>query len=292
MAIIIDKGTWRNRVNDFFADIVSIIFGRRINYTLRYYHHRKRLPSFRHPKDLSERVLSSMLKESFLNYADYADKVKVQNYVREKGLGHILLKQYAYWKQSDDIDFSILPSRFILKTNNGCGGHFVCTDKTKIEEKIVRQLMAEDMDVTKLARTEPHYAKIDPLIFAEELMGDGINLPEDYKFYCINGKVDHVMVICERKDGGRKVITLDKNWTVLNYVPKDKMPDKIPTKPSNFDVMVEYAERLSSDFEFVRVDLYDVEGRIYFGELTFSPNGGLFYSYTTEAIDIIGSHFK
>ena len=70
------------------------------------------------------------------------------------------------------------------------------------------------------------------------------------------------------------------------------MPSVIPSKPTNFQLMLEYAEILAEDFEFVRVDLYDVNDRIYFGELTFSPNGGFFYSYLTDALDEIGSHFR
>lgn len=254
MSEIIDRGNCLNKINSWLADIVTILIGRKANYTLRYMHHRRRLPDFNNPKDLSERVLSSMLKDDFQDYSIYADKVKVHEFVDMRGLGHILLKQYAFWENAEEIDFFTLPEKFILKTNNGCGGHYVCTNKALIDEPRVRRLMAKELNNTKLSRTEPQYSKIKPLIFAEELIGDGINLPEDYKFYCINGKVDHVMVICDRKDGSRKVITLDNKWNVLNYVPKERMPQRVPAMPKNFDVMVKYAERLSFGFEFVRVD--------------------------------------
>ena len=292
MAIVKDQGSIANKINGILADFIAKLLGRRINYSLRYYHHRHRWPNFKTPHDLSERILSAMLKQDFLKYGQYADKIKVREYVQSKGLGSLLLEQYAVWDTPEQIDFSQLPERFIIKTNNGCGGHYICTDKNLDNQSEVRQLMSEDLDVSLLALTEPHYATIEPKIFVEELMGDGFNLPEDYKFYCINGKVDHVMVICDRKNGERKVITMSKDWRVLDYITKYKKPDHAPEKPDNFDKMVECAEILSKDFEFVRVDLYDVDSRIIFGELTFSPNGGLFYSYTTKAIDIIGSHFN
>lgn len=291
MPIIKDSGNILNKINVCLMDVIVRVFGRKVNYQLRYFHHRHHLPDFKHPQDLSEIVLSSMLDNHFLTYSNYADKIKVRDYVKERGLQEILLKVYAVWDNVEDIDFGALPSRFVIKTNNGCGGHYICNNKKELNEEAVRQLMIKNMNVKQLARTEPHYACITPKIFAEELMGDGVSLPEDYKFYCINGVVDHVMIVCERKDGGRKVITLNKQWEVLNYVKKSIMPDNIPPKPNNFDIMVKYAEKLSSGFPFVRVDLYDVDNHIYFGELTFSPNGGLFYSYTDEALKIIGSHF-
>lgn len=292
MKEIYDKGSFANRVNTFFADLIASVFGARLNYKIRYYHQRHHFPNFKNPQDLSERILAAMLKQEFLKYADYADKIKVRDYVKSKGLENILLHQYGQWEKAEDINWDELPGRFIIKANNGCGGHLICTDKATLDIARVNSLMDGLLQVDKLSRVEPHYAYIEPKILAEELMGDGVTLPEDYKFYCINGKVDHVMVVGDRESGKRKVITMSPDWKVLPYVRENLMPSSIPSKPDNFSLMLEYAEKLSSDFEFVRVDLYNISGTIYFGELTFSPNGGLMYSYTNEAIKEIGGHFK
>lgn len=93
MPVVEDKGNWRSQLNSKLANIIANVLGQRVNYTIRYYRHRGHLPNFKHPKDLSERILSSMLSKDFLKYADYADKVKVREYVKAKGLEGILLKQ-------------------------------------------------------------------------------------------------------------------------------------------------------------------------------------------------------
>lgn len=291
MPIVLDKGNWRNRINSILANFVANVLGQRANYTLRYYSHRHRLPNFSQPKDLSERILSAMLKKDFLKNADYADKVKVREYIAEKGLGNILLKQFGNWDSADEIDFSKLPERFILKANNGSGGHVICTDKSRLDIAATVEKMNKTLhDAKHLRNTEPHYCAIKPRILCEELLGDGITLPVDYKFHCINGHVADIFVVCEREDGA-KYCTLDTNWDMLPYTLPEYMPKSKPEKPESLDEMIRIAEKLSEDFEFVRVDLYDFDGRIYFGELTFSPWGGIMNSYTTEALEILGAKF-
>ena len=86
MPVVEDKGNWRSQLNSKLANIIANVLGQRVNYTIRYYRHRGHLPNFKHPKDLSERILSSMLSKDFLKYADYVDKVKVREYVKARGL--------------------------------------------------------------------------------------------------------------------------------------------------------------------------------------------------------------
>lgn len=278
-------------MNSKLANIIANVLGQRVNYTIRYYRHRGHLPNFKHPKDLSERILSSMLSKDFLKYADYADKVKVREYVKAKGLEGILLKQFGAWENASQIPFDQLPNRFILKANNGSGGHYICTDKSKIDIlTVVKNMDATLLEVSHLRNTEPHYCAIKPMILAEELMGDGATLPTDYRFHCIKGKVADVFVVCGRESGA-KYCTLDTNWQQLPYTKPEFMPASMPPKPEHLKEMVTLAETLSSDFEFVRVDLYDFDGKIYFGELTFSPWGGIMNSYSNEGVEILGRKF-
>ena len=291
MPVVEDKGNWRSRFNSWLGDFVANVLGRRVNYTMRYYSHRRHLPNFKHPKDLSERILSAMLSKDFLKYADYADKVKVREYVKAKGLEDILLKQYGAWENANQIPFDQLPDHFILKANNGSGGHYICTDKLKMNIPVVIKEMNATLEgASHLRNTEPHYCAIKPMILAEELMGDGSVLPTDYKFHCIKGKVADVFVVCERESGA-KYCTLDTSWQQLPYTKPEFMPASIPPKPEHLKEMVILAEKLSSDFEFVRVDLYDFNGKIYFGELTFSPWGGIMNSYSNEGVEILGRKF-
>lgn len=113
----------------------------------------------------------------------------------------------------------------------------------------------------------------------------------DYKIQCINGNPDHFFVATERGEN-TKYCTLDFDWNLLPYTKPEYMPSYIPQKPKQIDELIEYARILSEDFECVRVDLYEHNDRIYFGELTFSPWGGYMYSYTDDAIRILGEKFK
>lgn len=292
MPEVLDKGSWRNQLNSKVADIVANVFGQRLNYTLRYYCHRHRLPRLRHPQDLSERILSSMLSKDFLRFAEYADKVKVRDYIAKKGLSHILLKHFGNWSDASNIDFETLPEKFILKANNGSGGHVICTNKKKFDcHWAIAKMNATLKEVRHLRNTEPHYCAIEPKILCEELLGDGITLPVDYKFHCINGRIVDIFVVCEREDGA-KYCTLNTNWEILPSTLPEYMPKTVPPKPENLEEMIKYAEILSSDFKFVRVDLYDYKSKVYFGELTFSPWGGILNSYTTEALEWMGSIFE
>lgn len=163
MPVVEDKGNWRSQLNSKLANIIANVLGQRVNYTIRYYRHRGHLPNFKHPKDLSERILSSMLSKDFLKYADYADKVKVREYVKAKGLEGILLKQFGAWENASQIPFDQLPNRFILKANNGSGGHYICTDKSKIDIlTVVKNMDATLLEVSHLRNTEPHYCAIKP----------------------------------------------------------------------------------------------------------------------------------
>lgn len=146
-------------------------------------------------------------------------------------------------------------------------------------------------EASHLRNTEPHYFAIKPMILSEELMGDETFLPTDYKFHCIKGKVADIFVVCEQ-DYGAKYCTLDTNRKPLPYTKAEFMPSVIPEKPEHLNEMVKLAEKLSSDFEFVSVDLYDFNGKIYFGELTFSPWGRIMNSYFNEGIEIMGRNFE
>lgn len=285
-----DQGNAVAKFNSELADRIARVFGPRLNYTLRYISNRHQIPNFRHPKDLSERLLSAMLKKDFLKYADYADKVKVREYIKKKNLSDILLKQYGNWAKAEDIDWEQLPDKFVLKANNGSGGHIICTDKSKLDIADTISSMDGILDVSHLKLVEPHYGAIEPRILCEELLGDGVVLPTDYKFTCVQGKIADIFVVSEREHGA-KYSTMDTDWNVLPYTKKEFMPETIPSKPEHLKRMVEIAKSLSADFEFVRVDLYDTPRGIFFSELTFTPWGGMMNSYTNEAIKIIGDMF-
>lgn len=268
-------------------------WGRKRGISLKYHMVRHRWPNLNNPQDLSERILSSLCKPDFMRYADLADKVKVHEYIKGKGLDKILLKHYAVWDNVDDIDISALPDKFILKPNNGSGGHVYCRNKNRFDLEAAKKYIKENLQRAEDYYFEPHYLKIEPKIFAEQLLdvGEGRALT-DYKFTCIKGEIVDVFLAGENTNGERKYATVDLDWNILPYTKEKYLLTPIPEKPKHLSEMVEYAKILSKDFDFVRVDFYEHEDKVYFSELTFSPWGGYLYSYTDEAIRLLGNKFK
>jgi hypothetical protein len=278
---------------NYFKQLCTIVFlalNRKLLYKLQYYHQRGKFPNLIQPKDLSEYVLSEMLKPSFaIKYANYADKIKVRQYVKEMGLDDILLNHYGVWDNANKIDFNELPEKFVLKTNNGCGDHVICRNKNTLDIKKSIQQLNKTLDLPFSFNKEPHYTIIDPLIFCEELIETETGeLPIDYKITCIKGNPINILVVTERKIN-KKLFMFDLDWHELDYIKKHHLPKSIPEKPKNLKKMIQIATILSTKFDFVRVDLYDTGDKIWFGELSFSPSGGLFRSYTDDALKRMGN---
>lgn len=266
-----------------------------VNIWHKYYYRRLRghKADFRHPKDLSELILSKMGKKSFIKYAQYADKWLVREYVISKGLGDHLLDVYGSWSDANEIDFDKLPDKFALKPNNGSGGHYFCKDKSTINRSEVVNMLNDALKLKRMGyHWEPHYYAIEPKIYCEELIDTGSEAwPVDYKFTCVKGEIQDIFVCCEREKGHAKYCTVDLNWDALPYTKAEYLPETIPAKPNHLDEMIEMAKVLSADFDIVRVDLYEYNDKVYFGELTFSPWGGMMWSYTNEAVEKMGKRY-
>ena len=271
-------------------------FGVKVWHAFAYHRLRGRWPNFSNPKDLSEHILSSMNRRSFEEFAYYADKVKVREYICSKGLEDTLLEVYGVWNRAEEINFDSLPEKFALKPNNGSGGHYFCKDKSKINKTQIIKQLNKGLDLVKndiAFKFERHYACIEPKIYCEELIDTGTEAwPVDYKFTCVKGKIADIFVASERESGTTKYCTMNTNWEVLPYTKDNFMPSIIPAKPKHLHRMIEIAELLSKDFKFVRVDLYEYRDKVYFSELTFSPWGGYMFSYNDYGIKEIGKLFN
>ena len=253
---------------------------------------RKRLPNLKNSIDFSEIMISRMLSDEWQENYRYVDKVLVRDYLKEKGLGDYLTKSYGVFKDANEINFEKLPNSFVLKTNNGCGGHVICKDKSKLDVPSTIKYLNDKLKEKYNHRYEPQYRKIEPLILSEELLDDGTGyVPTDYKYQCFKGKPSYIFVGTER-DKKVKYTTFDLEWNRLHYVKESFSPETVPSKPKNLKLMKEIAEKLSSDFEFVRVDLYDLGDRVLFGELTFSPGSAIVEFFTDEAIGIMGKEIN
>lgn len=203
------------------------------------------------------------------------DKLLVREYIKDKGLGKYLVKSLGNWNSVEEIDFNNLPNKFVLKCNHGCGYNIICKNKDEFNEnesfKIINKWMREDFG---LVSGEPHYSKINRKIICEEFLANDIL---DYKFFCFKGK-PQFFYISKNVDGDFHNMQADffyPDGEIADFYRTDhKRFHEKPQIPNNLDEMLSVASKLSEDFEFVRVDLYNIDGKIYFSELTFSPCSG------------------
>lgn len=214
-------------------------------------------------------------------YVTIVDKLKVKDYIREKIGDEYIVKTLGVWETPDDIDFNILPGKFVLKTNHSGGntGVVICKDKNIFDFNSAKIKLEKSLksDIYKNYREWP-YKDVDKKIFAEELLEDkGGGELVDYKFYCFNGYVDSVMLCIDRQIGSPKFYFFDRDWNLRRYNKRGKEApsDFTLPKPCNMDKMFEMASELSKGIPFARVDLYNVNDKIYFGEMTFFPASGL-----------------
>ena len=210
------------------------------------------------------------------------DKWEVRDYVKKKGLSDILIPAYGPYGNIHDIDFDMLPEPFIVKMTNGSGFNEICFNKKSLNVDLLRRVFRKwmNVDFCKLRR-EWAYEGVQNRIVCEELIHDAnMSLPSDIRFFCFFGRVKLIAVDLESVVDGKKTSNyyrhlFTSNWeaveATIQYPAKDNISIK---KPDNFGKMIEIAETLSSDFPFVRVDLYNVDGKVFFGELTFYHASG------------------
>lgn len=213
-----------------------------------------------------------------------SDKYEAKNYIERRGYGDLLIPTLAVYDSVNEIDLDKLPDEFIIKATHGSGWNFICRNKEKFglshKKKIMNTWLHSNL--YNLGR-EWNYREQTPRLIVEPLMDDKPLV--DYKFHCFNGKcrvvtANHTIGKTEYRD------YYDGDWNLyadLNAGTAENSGIPMP-KPDNFDEMKRIAEELSKPFPFVRVDLYNVKGRIYFGEMTFFPGSGFFH-FTPDKYD-------
>ena len=204
------------------------------------------------------------------------DKYEVRAYLEERGFGAILPRLYGAWDSANLIEWEKLPSRFALKLNNGSGEQYcwLVKDAAALDmDECVRQIEAVRRKRYGYHDGEFHYAKIEPKIIAEEYLGDDIT---DYKFYCFNGRVGFMSAETGRFRGEhvRGYYSLKFETSPIEFYDDLPAPKAPLARPKKLEEMLDVAKRLSRGHPHVRVDLYNIHGEIFFGELTFSPECG------------------
>lgn len=255
------------------------------------------LPNLRHPKNLNELWMSINLRamkdpKMRALWIQCADKYAVREYITKKGYVDILNECYGVYDSFDEIDFDKLPTHFALKLTTCSGMNFICRDKSKLDLEELRALVESWYEKAKdfgLKTGEWHYVEIKPRLIVEKYLAQlGESSLVDYKFHCINGLPYHIETISDR-DFVRDINNCDTytiDWHRKDSVlPQYHLERRMLPKPVTLDKMIEVAKALSSDFEYVRVDLYEIEGKVMFGELTFTPAGCIEYDYYMHELE-------
>jgi hypothetical protein len=208
-------------------------------------------------------------------FSKLVDKYEVKKIVADIiGEEHII-PTLGVWDNVEDINFDSLPQQFVLKCTHDSGGLVVCKDKLKLNIEAARQKLAKAMKRNYYAVSrEWGYKYVTPRIIAEKFMEDNeTHALNDFKFFCFNGKVKMLYVATDRASDV-KFNWFDRDFKSLDIVNSHPTNTNMPQKPRTFEKMVELAEKLSAGYPFIRVDLYEVNGSVYFGEYTLYHMGG------------------
>ena len=273
---------------------MSTFFNDRTHITLEYlFEVGKKLP-IESPKTFNEKLQWLKLNDIHPEYTQMVDKVAAKDYVASIIGEKYIIPTLGVWNYWEEIDFNKLPEKFVLKTTHDSGGVAVCKDKSgrtlrEAKKKICKSLKHNYF----YEHREYPYRNVPPKIIAEKYMVDesGFEL-KDYKVFCFNGvprivQVDYDRFVCHKRN------LYDTEWNRLPFTLKFPTDWNVEfPRPENFDKMLEIASKLSQGVPFVRVDLYNINGDVYFGELTFFHGSG-FEKFTPEEWDLkLGNWIK
>lgn len=266
---------------------------------LKYFYRLHRWPDFEHPRDLNEKINWMKFYGDTSCWPLLADKYRVREYVKECGLEDCLVPLIGKWDTVEEICWDALPRQFVMKCNNGTGDVVICRDKRTLDiEQTKRHFRKSLHEQLSTLAGEPHYAKIQPCIIAEKLL-DASTQPchsstlVDYKIWVFDGKPMFNFCLWNRRGAHQADMAVyDMQWTFhpewsewTHDLTQGK--EHVP-KPKCFDRLTEVAGRLGKGLPVARIDLYIVDDKVYFGEITMTSQGGYQDFYTQEFLDIAG----
>lgn len=255
-----------------------------------------RYPNFKQPEDINQQLMVLSL-EAYKDPVQHqlrvqcADKDAVRDYVKSKGLEDILIPSYGVFDSFDEIDFSKLPNQFVIQTNFGCGHIWICRDKQSEDIEKWHKQFDEWMAIQHICLDtgEWQYSEMPhKLVVSKYLDSLGAISVNDYKFHCFNGQVYGCFAAYDRIPNvahGVQFDHYDRDWHLTDGIRPGWHPKRreIP-KPKCYDRMLEVSRILSKDFPYCRVDLYEVDGKVLFGELTFTPQANIMNYYQDETL--------
>lgn len=257
---------WRHLVNP--EKEIRRIFKQRMGYEL----------NLENPQTYNEKLQWLKLYNHNPLYTVLVDKYMVKSFVEERIGKNYVIPTLGVWSHFSDIDFDALPEQYVLKCTHDSGGLVICKDKASFDISKSREIINKCLKRNYYyAGFEWPYKNVKPRIIAEEYMEDTKTKElRDYKFFCFDGVVKYLFIATERQKEGEdvKFDFFDADFNHLPFRQGHENAPILPEKPSRFEVMKAIAEKLSKGIPHVRIDLYEVDGRIFFGEYTFFHHGG------------------
>lgn len=228
------------------------------------------------PKTFNEKLQWLKLNDKNEKYTNMVDKLEAKKIVAETIGEEYIIPIIGIFDKFEDIDFNSLPCKFVIKCTHDSGGYVIVNDKKNVNIKMIKKKINKSLKKNYYYRgREWPYKNIKPKIIIEELITDKDNKHlTDYKFMCFNGKCKIIFTCTERFEDGLKVTFFDTKWNKLPFERHYPRSKKIIKEPYNLKKMIKLAEKLSKGIPFVRVDFYESNNKIYFGELTFFPGSG------------------
>lgn len=286
---------YNKRIQNYLLEKDSSYRTRRWVIEQMYYKVIGRFPNLDNPKSLNEKLQWMRFHYHDPLMTKCVDKYSFKDYIKEVAGEEYVVPVYGVWSSVNDIDFASLPKKFAMKSTWGWGDlqNILVKDKTKLDIHKAKAVMSNWLQPWNnyyYQSFEWDSKDIEPRILAEELLEPKSGEIIDYKFYCYNGQCKHFLVCKDRKTK-TKYINYDLNMNCIKLSPNSYVTDKPFEKMESFDTMLKLAEKLAKPFPLVRVDFYDVDGKLYVGELTFSPGGG-FNTYYEEWDNILGGYLE
>lgn len=229
------------------------------------------------PRTFSEKLQWLKLHDRHSEYTQMVDKATAKDYVASIVGDKYIIPTYGIWNSVDEIEWDKLPNKFVVKATSDSGGVIICKDKSNLNiQAAVAKLKKQGSRSYYYQNREYPYRDVPHRYIAEAYMEDesGYEL-KDYKFFCFNGEPKFVQIDFDRYSNHRRNV-YDINWNLLDLQIKfPKGHDRVFPKPENYDEMVEISRKLSKGIPHVRIDLYNANGKIYFGEITFFHGSGM-----------------
>lgn len=249
-----------------------------------------KFPNLQNPKTFNEKIQWIKLYGGIEKYTKYVDKLKVRDFISKTIGREYLVPLIGAWNSFKEIDFEKLPHQFVLKATHGSGYVFICRDKTALNIKPLKKTLTKWLSESFYQKTrEIQYRDCTPKIICEKYIKDESGELTEYKIFCYDGAPRMTKVTLYRFTEQKCDIFFDLNWKKLPIsYPENPSSEKMIKKPENLEKMLEIAKKLSKKFPYVRVDLISLKNKIYFGELTFTPDNGLKRFEPPEVDDQIG----